>query len=215
VTPALKSTTAHFGLTTTEVSLGGLIEDYLEQVQAILGEISRDQIEAVGELLYQAYEHHKQVFVVGNGGSAATASHMSCDLGKNTVSERQRRLRIQSLTDNTPLLSALANDLGYDHIFSEQLDNLIRPGDLLVAISASGNSPNVLNAMRFARKCRATVVALLGFSGGRAMGLADEYVHVPSDDYGDVEDAHMILNHVLTNYFRMRIAGAGLRRAEL
>ena len=140
-----------------------------------------------------------------NGGSAATASHMACDLGKNTIQANVTRFRIMSLTDNTPLLSALANDLGYDAVFSEQLMNLIRRGDVLVAITGSGSSANVVEAMRYSRSRGATVVALVGFNGGDAAELADEYILVPSDDYGLVEDVHMILNHVLVGYFREKL----------
>ena len=163
------------------------------------------RIEALGDILYRAYQNRKQVFVIGNGGSAATASHMACDLGKNTIKANVPRFRIMSLTDNTPLLSALANDVGYSFVFAEQLVNLVQPGDVLVAISASGNSPNVVEAMRYSRARGATVVALLGFDGGEAAELADEHIVVPSEDYGIVEDIHLILNHALVGYFQERL----------
>jgi D-sedoheptulose 7-phosphate isomerase len=130
---------------------------------------------------------------------------MACDLGKNTIAANEPRFRVLSLNDNMPLLSALANDVGYEHVFSEQLKNLIRPGDVLISISGSGTSPNILHAMAYARSRAATNIALLGFDGGKAVELADEFVLVPVNDYGIAEDIHMILNHVLTEYFRGRL----------
>jgi D-sedoheptulose 7-phosphate isomerase len=124
-----------------------------------------------------------------------------------------RRFRILSLTDNVPLLSALANDVGYEHVFSEQLVNLVRPGDVLISISGSGRSPNILEAMRYARARAATNIALLGFDGGDALALADEYVLISNADYGLIEDMHMILVHALTGYFKQRLELAGLAPA--
>jgi D-sedoheptulose 7-phosphate isomerase len=181
------------------------VGSYLQRLSSTIERMPLDRIERVGEILFRAYEHNKQVFVIGNGGSAATASHMACDLGKNTIGPNQRRFRILSLTDNTPLLTALANDVGYEHIFAEQLVNLISPGDVLIVLTGSGRSPNVLAAMRKARESAATVIALLGFDGGPARELADELVLVPTEDYGLIEDLHMVLNHVLVGYFRERL----------
>jgi D-sedoheptulose 7-phosphate isomerase len=178
---------------------------YLERLKVAIDQLPVERIDAVGEILYRAYRHDKQVFIVGNGGSAATASHLACDLGKNTISATRRRFRVTSLNDNMPLVSSLANDLGYEHVFSEQLKNLIRPGDVLISITGSGNSPNILRAMKYARERAATNIALLGFDGGRALRLADEYVLIPVDDYGVVEDLHMVVDHILTEYFRARL----------
>jgi D-sedoheptulose 7-phosphate isomerase len=181
------------------------VEAYFDRLTSCIRDVPTDRVQAVCEVLYRAYLNDKQVFVVGNGGSAATASHMAADIAKNTLSPNMRRFRIMSLTDNTPLLTALGNDLGYDRVFSEQLTNLIRPGDVLVTISGSGRSANVLEAMRCARAHAATNVALLGFDGGEARELADEYVLVPSDDYGVIEDIHMILSHALTGFFKRQL----------
>ena len=159
----------------------------------------------VVELAKNAYG--RSVFILGNGGSASTASHMAADLVKNTIGPNMRRFRIMSLNDNIPLLTALSNDLGYDNMFAEQLQNLIQPGDVLIVISGSGNSPNVLKAMEYARSRSAQVAALLGFGGGKAAELADLVVLIDSDDYGVVEDAHLIINHILVEHFRQRLAG--------
>ena len=118
------------------------VAGYLGQLRDTIDTLPRDRLAAMGEMLFRAYRNEKQVFTVGNGGSASTASHMAADLGKNTIGPNMRRFRILSLNDNAAIVTALANDIGYEHIFSEQLVNLIQPGDLLVAISGSGNSPS-------------------------------------------------------------------------
>jgi D-sedoheptulose 7-phosphate isomerase len=182
------------------------VAGYLGQLRDTIDTLPRDRLAAMGEMRFRAYRNEKQVFTVGNGGSASTASHMAADLGKNTIGPNMRRFRILSLNDNAAIVTALANDIGYEHIFSEQLVNLIQPGDLLIAISGSGNSPNVVRAMTYAREQCAEVVAVLGFDGGRAAALADLAVIVPSDHYGIVEDVHLIINHILVDYFKVRLA---------
>lgn len=180
--------------------------EYLDRLIAALEEMPVDAIERLSEMLYRAYTDGKQVFILGNGGSASTASHMAADLGKNTIAPNMRRFRILSLNDNIPLLTALANDYGYENVFAEQLQNLIQPGDVLIAISGSGNSPNVLNAIEYARSRSAGIVAMLGFGGGKAAELADLVLLVESSDYGVVEDAHLIVNHILVDHFQQRLA---------
>jgi D-sedoheptulose 7-phosphate isomerase len=182
------------------------IREYLDRLISTLEGLPMDAVESLSELLYRAYSDGKQVFILGNGGSASTASHMAADLGKNTIGPNMRRFRIMSLNDNIPLLTALSNDLGYENMFAEQLQNLIQPGDVLIVISGSGKSPNVLRAMEYARSRSAEVAALLGFDGGPAAELADLTVLVDSSDYGVVEDAHLIINHILVEYFRERLA---------
>jgi D-sedoheptulose 7-phosphate isomerase len=184
------------------------LKDYVARVHAALEALPRDTMGTLGELLFRAYQNDKQVFVIGNGGSASTASHMAADLAKNTIGPNMRRFRIHSLNDNVSLVTALANDIGYDHIFSEQLENSVRAGDVLIVISGSGNSANVLNAMRYARRQSAQVVALLGFDGGGAIDLADITVLVQSHDYGIVEDMHLVVNHILVEYFSKLLAAS-------
>ena len=182
------------------------IRSYLDRLLKTLDGMPVDDIARLSEMLYRAYTDGKQVFILGNGGSASTASHMAADLGKNTIGPNMRRFRIMSLNDNIPLLTALSNDLGYDNMFAEQLQNLIQPGDVLIVISGSGNSPNVLKAMEYAQSRSAQVAALLGFGGGKASKLSDLNVVIDSDDYGVVEDAHLIVNHILVEHFRQRLA---------
>jgi len=182
------------------------IRDYLGRLVSTLEDLPIDALEELSQMLYRAYTDGKQVFTLGNGGSASTASHMAADLGKNTIGPNMRRFRIMSLNDNIPMLTALSNDLGYENMFAEQLQNLIQPGDVLIVISGSGKSPNVIKAMEYARSQSAEVAALLGFGGGPAADLADISVLVDSSDYGVVEDAHLIINHILVEYFRRRLA---------
>ena len=182
------------------------LEPYLERLRIALDQLPSDRLTVLGEMLYRAYRNDKQVFTLGNGGSASTASHMAADLAKNTIGANMARFRATSLNDNTAIVTALANDLGYENIFREQLANLIRPGDLLIAISASGNSANVLNALRYAQLQCAETACLLGFDGGKAASLGDVAIVVSSSHYGVIEDVHLIINHMLVDYFKSRLA---------
>ncbi|MDP9341759.1 MAG: SIS domain-containing protein [Actinomycetota bacterium] len=158
--------------------------------------------------LQHAYEDGSQVFVMGNGGSAATASHMAVDLGKTVLpiqSNGTRRFRVTSLTDNVPWITAVANDLGYEQVFAEQLRNHVAPGDVVIAITGSGNSPNVVEGVRVASDHGATTVALLGFDGGVVKDMVDLHVLVRSDHYGFIEDVHAMLSHLVTAFFKTRI----------
>src|SRR5437870_9798276 len=138
--------------------------------------ISLPHLEAVLHLLEEAYCNGHRIFVMGNGGSAATASHFALDLAKNTIMPGAPRLKAISLTDHVPLITAWSNDTHYEHIFAEQLANLIEPGDVVIGISASGNSPNVINAMKLAKSFRASTIGLLGAKGGKIKDMVDAYV---------------------------------------
>jgi D-sedoheptulose 7-phosphate isomerase len=181
------------------------VADYLDRLSRSLDGISSAEISDIGDTLYRAYQMGAGVYIVGNGGSASTASHMAADLSKNTIGPNMRRFRVMSLNDNMSLVTALANDVGYDSVFREQLVNLIQPGDVLIAISASGNSPNVVQAIEYARAQHAETVGLLGFGGGKSATLVDRAVVVNSNDYGVVEDAHLVVNHILVEYFQQRL----------
>jgi D-sedoheptulose 7-phosphate isomerase len=173
------------------------LEDHVAEVRSVLGEIPIASVELVVGAILRAHEGGHQIYIVGNGGSASTATHFACDLSKATIVDGQR-LRATSLTDNVALLTAWANDTAFEHVFSEQLASLLRPGDVLIAISASGNSPNIVNAVRTARDKRAATVGLVGFDGGAVAGMVDVLVHVPSRSYGVVEDCHLVLEHAIT-----------------
>src|SRR5438105_2625380 len=143
------------------------INTYFSELEQLLRTISLRHLEEILLLLEQAYRNDRRIFIMGNGGSAATASHFALDLSKNTVMAGAPRLEAISLTDHVPLITAWSNDIAYEHIFSEQLANMIEPGDVVIGISTSGNSPNVINALRLAKQYRAYTVALLGAQGGR------------------------------------------------
>ena len=142
-----------------------------------------------------------RIFVCGNGGSAATASHLANDLGKGASYGRAQRFKVIALTDNVPWMTALANDVSYDEVFSEQLENFAEAGDLLIAISGSGNSANVLRAIEVARKRGLVTVGLTGFGGGKLADMVDHPVVVDSHHMGRVEDVHMIIVHLICYYF--------------
>lgn len=182
-----------------------MARDYVARLRELLAGFDLAPVAAAVDVLLDAYESGCTVFICGNGGSAATASHMAADLGKNTVTAGRPRLRVLSLNDNMAWFSALANDLGYENVFVEQIGNLLQARDVLIAISASGNSPNVLRAAEFAKARGGRVLALVGFQGGRLRELADVAIHVKCDDYGPVEDGHLVISHIFTQALRERI----------
>jgi D-sedoheptulose 7-phosphate isomerase len=174
---------------------------YLNHIHAVLQRIDRKEIGGFIETLLDARARGATVFFIGNGGSAATASHFANDLCYGT-NEYTKPFRVVALTDNVAVMTALGNDFGYEDIFSRQLRVLGKKGDVLVAISASGNSPNLLKAFECARECGIKTVALTAFDGGKMKEIADEGVHVPTDpkEYGPAEDAHMVLDHLVGAY---------------
>jgi D-sedoheptulose 7-phosphate isomerase len=178
------------------------LEDHISEVQQVLSKIPIPTIERIVQIVLEAYERQAHLYILGNGGSASTATHFACDLSKATIVEGRARLRVTSLTDNVALLTAWANDTSYRDVFAEQLANLLNPGDVVVAISASGESANVLAAVEEARARGATTVALVGFGGGQLKRVVDAAVHVPSMSYGVVEDCHLVLEHAITESTR-------------
>jgi D-sedoheptulose 7-phosphate isomerase len=173
------------------------IQNYISILQQTLDQLPKQSIADVIRVLQHARMQGNQVFAMGNGGSASTASHFVCDLAKNTRREGLPRFRAIGLTDNMAALSAYANDEGYENVFSEQLINLIQPGDVVIAISASGNSKNVLNAIKEARKHQATTIGFTGFDGGRLGQMVDINILVKSNIIEHVEDIHLILEHMI------------------
>ncbi len=186
------------------------IIQYLEEVRTMLAQMPLESIEQVLQALLDVYEREGTVFIMGNGGSAATASHFAGDLAKGTAHPGLRRFRVVPLTDNVPLITAWANDVDYEWIFAEQLRNLVRPGDLVIGISGSGNSSNVLNAIALAREMGATTVGLTGGDGGKLALMADIVVIAPSDTMEQIEDAHLVLEHLICTTLRYEI-----RRREI
>lgn len=178
------------------------IGTYLAQVRAVLDAAPEAEIAHVIELLLAANRHQRTLFVMGNGGSAATASHFACDLGKGAIVYGSPRFRVIALTDNVPLMTAWANDTDYSNIFVEQLLGLVAPGDVVLGISGSGNSPNVLRAIEAAREVGAVTVGMTGFDGGALRRMVDLSLHIPCSCMEQVEDVHMVLCHLIATRVR-------------
>src|ERR1700675_2864495 len=174
---------------------------FLERVGQELLRVDPAEVKVLADAIYRRYEMGRFVFVIGNGGSGSNASHFCEDLGKGTLrrqdfdNDQKKRLRVLSLTDNTPYILAWGNDEGFDRVFVEQLKNLASSGDLLIAISGSGNSPNVLKAVDWANRNRLKTIACTVFSGGKLRALAQQGLHVPLDDMGMVESIHLTAFH--------------------
>jgi D-sedoheptulose 7-phosphate isomerase len=191
------------------------IQQYLERLQTELTRVDPREIQTWADLVYDAWEREKFVFVFGNGGSATTATHIAEDLGKSSIKnehlhdETKKRLKILSLTDNLGWILAVGNDVGYEHIFVQQLMNYGSAGDLCIAISGSGNSPNVLAAVDWANRHGLKTLGLTGFDGGKLRRAAQAGVHVPLADMGMVESIHLCLFHWVLNDVYARINREG------
>jgi D-sedoheptulose 7-phosphate isomerase len=181
------------------------VPSYLEELSGTIQKLPVLAIDCLVRLFLEVYDRNRTIFLFGNGGSASLASHMACDLGKGTAPATGKRLRAVALTDNVALITAWANDSGYEYIFAEQLENLLHPGDVACAISASGNSSNILAALRFARQAGATTAGITGFEGGKMKALCDVCVVVPSDDMQIIEDLHLSIAHSVFRVLRHQI----------
>lgn len=173
-----------------------MIREYLDLVTQAIAELPEDKIQDMVDTLKAAHTEGRQVFVLGNGGSAATASHVAEDLQKGVKECSGKRFKVLALTDSTPLICAWANDNGYDCIFAEQLDSFLDPGDVVIAISGSGNSPNVIKAVEKANAMGAITIGWSGFAGGKLAQLAQKSIVVNSDNMQRIEDVHMVLGHL-------------------
>ncbi len=181
--------------------------DYKTYTAEAVDSVSQVEVERFIDSLYDAYDRGATIYVIGNGGSAANASHFAQDLAKGTCSsmDQEKRIRALSLTDNFAFVSALGNDEGYDQVFVQQLRTFCRPGDLLVAISGSGNSPNILRAVEYARDNDVKSIGVTGFTGGKLIDLVDESLHVPLNDMCTAESVHSILFHYVILELKSRL----------
>lgn len=182
------------------------VSAYLDEVEGVIRSISRADVRAVVDRLFDGWIHGHTTYIIGNGGSASTASHMMNDLNKMTTLEGKARFRAIALTDNMPYITAIGNDIEYADIFVEQLRNLLRPKDLLIAISGSGNSENLIRAAKYARESGASVIGLCGNPGSRLCESADVVVTVPAQSICQQEDGHLVVNHTIALALRDRIA---------
>ena len=189
--------------------------NYLQRLKDEIDRLDQSAIERWSNLIYQAWENEKFVFVFGNGGSGTNATHFSEDLGKSSLrpddlmDESKKRLKIMSLTDNLGWIMAVGNDVGYDQIFQQQLMNYGTEGDLVIAISGSGNSPNIVNAVEWSKRHGLTVFGLSGYGGGKLKELQHDGLHVALDDMGMVESIHLCAFHWVLNDVFARINGEG------
>lgn len=188
---------------------------YVHRLKQELDRIDQAELRLWADLVYEAWQNEKFVFIFGNGGSGTTASHMAEDLGKSSLresdlkDESKKRLKVLSLTDNAGWLMAVGNDVGYDQIFVQQLMNYGRPGDLVIAISGSGNSPNVLAAVDWANRHDLKTFGLTGYGGGKLKTMQRYGLHVPLNDMGMVESIHLCLFHWMLNDVFARINSEG------
>jgi D-sedoheptulose 7-phosphate isomerase len=184
------------------------VNSYFDCLSQTAKRLPFETIDRIASILLGAYHAGQMIYLFGNGGSAALASHFACDLGKGTVNGNGKRFRVLALTDNVPLMTAWANDSRYDDIFAEQLVNLVRQDDVAFAISGSGNSPNVLRALQAAREAGAITVGLTGFQGGKMKELCDVCMIVPSDNMQIIEDLHVCAAHALFTSIRTKTCRA-------
>jgi len=188
------------------LTLNEFAADYLKGVKETIDEISVKDLQEVVDAIEAAYTKGKQIFIVGNGGSASTASHFACDLGKGAAAEGKPRFKVMSLTDNVASMTAIGNDLGFEHLFSEQLKNCLEEGDVVILITGSGNSPNMLKAAEYANSREATTIGFIGFGGGKLRDLVQKQITVSSRKYEMVEPVHLILEHLISFYFKQKLA---------
>jgi D-sedoheptulose 7-phosphate isomerase len=185
---------------------------FLERVSQDMHRVDPAQVQALADTMYDCYQKDRFIFLIGNGGSGSNASHFCEDVGKGTLrrqdfdDDRKKRFRILSLTDNTPYILAWGNDEGFERVFVEQLKNLAGPGDLLIAISGSGNSPNILRAVEWANAHQMKTFGCTGFSGGKLQTLAHHNLHVPLDDMGIVESIHLTAFHWVVDDLHRRLS---------
>ena len=189
------------------------INDYYEREKKAIDALDRDELNAAMNALLNAYERGATVYVFGNGGSSATASHMVCDFNKGTCFELEKKFKFVCLNDNVPIMMAISNDYSFEHIFEYQLKDRLTSNDLVLAISGSGNSKNVVLAVEYAKKVGAEVIAMTGYSGGKIRKMADYYLHAPIEDMQITEDLHMSFDHMIMQIFWKYLAAKNGKEA--
>lgn len=173
-------------------------KEYSDRLTEVLHTLDVTEVERLFEMMNDARMNNQQIFVLGNGGSAAAASHWTCDFAKGASVEGEKRIRMFALSDNTGIMTAYGNDVAYDAVFTEQLKNLLNPGDLVISMSVSGSSANLVSAHDYAKSVGATCVCIIGDYNGKLQNNSDMTIFVPSRNYGIVEDVHLILGHMMS-----------------
>lgn len=189
-------------------------KQYTDELHHVLRQLPFNEINSLIDHLHRARVAGSKTFIMGNGGSASTASHFVCDLGKNTIAKGWPNFRVIGLSDNMALMTAYANDDGYETVFSRQMEGMVAPDDLVIAISTSGNSPNVVGAVQHANRAGAMTIGLTGFDGGQLGRIVDLHIHVPSDTIEQVEDVHLIVEHLVCKALRERALSASFPKQE-
>jgi D-sedoheptulose 7-phosphate isomerase len=186
-----------------KVKIKPFVTDYLMRLKHILDDIDAEVVSNIIEALELTLVHKSRIYIIGNGGSSATASHMVNDLGAGLRRRDIVNFDVVSLGDNSPVVSAIANDIGYENIFFMQMKGLINPDDIVIAISCSGDSPNIVKSVDYAKGLGCKVIGITGFNGGYLKSISDISFHVnaPENEYGLVEDTHMILDHIIYSYY--------------
>jgi D-sedoheptulose 7-phosphate isomerase len=192
-------------MSVTNTEFKAFYRAYMQETHDLLDIVREHEIEAAVDMLWAAYKNNKHVYVAGNGGSAATAIHFSCCLSTGLMVPGKRGIKSEALVGNIASMTALANDFNYDLIFTRQLENALDPGDVFVAISCSGNSPNVVSAAEYAKAAGGQVLSFLGFSGGKLRDLSDAVIYVENHNYGQVETIHVSLGHLIAQFLKQRI----------
>jgi len=175
----------------------GAVREYFSELVQVIQSLPEEKVQDFVDTIADAYHSEKQVLILGNGGSAAAASHLVCDLQKGIGGTAPKRFKAMAFTDNVPVITAWANDSDYSEVFARQMDTWVQPGDLVIAISGSGNSPNVIKAVELANERGALTYGLTGFQGGKLAQVAQKSIVVPSNSMQQIEDVHVILGHLV------------------
>ena len=185
-------------------SIEAFLAGYTNEIIDGLKSIDLNELEKIIEILDQCIKSKSTIYTCGNGGSSAIADHFVCDFLKGAATDSSIQPIIHSLTSNTPTLTAVANDIDYAEVFSFQLEKYAKQGDILICISSSGNSPNIIQSIKSAKKRNIKTISFVGFSGGRAKELSDLCIHIENNNYGIVEDIHQSLMHLLAQFIRLK-----------
>ena len=188
------------------------IDQYFKKLTGVFDIISKESIEEFINLLLIAYEKENKIFIMGNGGSASAASHFACDINKGVSYKLEKKFKVICLNDNVPTVMAYANDIGFDAIFKEQLSNFLDENDIVIGISGSGNSINVLKAIEYANQKNALTIGISGFDGGKLSSIAKKHILIPSDDMQIIEDLHMIIVHMTMQWLSESLNSNGEKK---
>ena len=179
--------------------------EYLSSLRRTVDSIDIGQVTDVADVLLDAYRNRKRIYVFGNGGSADTALHFECDFNKGVMDDSKKRFKFRCLNANSMIMTAISNDHGYENVFRMQLADNLEEGDLILAISASGNSENVIRAVEYARSEGCKIISMTGYDGGKLLRMSDYPIHVESDNMQIVEDTHMMIHHLLATIVAKRL----------